>query len=163
MSLSPLCNLSLTPFYPFTFLFLFYLVLYLYFPSTVSAITGSDFGEEFILLPINGNHSESVFSDVSEGQYENETKMSTLNLCDCPPSNFIDRCRVMQEIYRLYVDNHRCVTVQGVRGTTCYYSPGSPAVLDALIDRWYCVILSTLSTLSTLLCSSFAILFLNII
>ena len=100
--------------------------------STVSAITGSDVGDEFILLPLNGNHSESVFDDVENLEcYDenvigfnvntniiNKTKSSsqTVNFCDCPPSNFIERGRVMQEIFRSFVDSHRCVTIQGARG-----------------------------------------------
>ena len=47
-----------------------------------------------------------------------EQRVQTVNFCDCPPSNFIERCRVMQEMYRHFVDNHRCVTLHGLKGKT---------------------------------------------
>ena len=104
----------------------------------MSAIRGSDVGDEFILLPLNSNHSESVFDDVEQLECDNENRVGlnentgrsinkitktkaksssqTVNFCDCPPSNFVERGRVMQEIFRSFVDAHRCVTIQGARG-----------------------------------------------
>jgi hypothetical protein len=84
--------------------------------STVSAIHGSNCGDEFILLPLNGNHSECVFDSSSVGGVVSEQRVQTVNFCDCPPSNFIERCRVMQEMYRHFVDHHRCVTLHGLKG-----------------------------------------------
>jgi hypothetical protein len=84
--------------------------------STVSAIHGSNCGDEFILLPLNGNHSECVFDSTSVGGVVSEQRIQTVNFCDCPPSNFIERCRVMQEMYRHFVDHHRCVTLHGLKG-----------------------------------------------
>lgn len=84
--------------------------------STVSAIHGSNCGDEFILLPLNGNHSECVFDSTSAGGIVSEQRVPTVNFCDCPPSNFIERCRVMQEMYRHFVDHHRCVTLHGLKG-----------------------------------------------
>ena len=94
-------------------------------------MTGNDFGDEFILLPLNGNHTESIFEDVEYGIYDNEniktntgtninnnikTISKTINLCDCPPSNFIERGRIMQEVFKYFVDCQKCVTIQGLRG-----------------------------------------------
>ena len=94
-------------------------------------MTGNDFGDEFILLPLNGNHTESIFEDVEYGIYDNEniktntgtninnnikTISKTINLCDCPPSNFIERGRIMQEVFKYFVDSQKCVTIQGLRG-----------------------------------------------
>jgi hypothetical protein len=93
---------------------------YLLFFSTVSAIRGADYIDEFILLPINGDHTECVFDKAQIGEHHNETK-STVNLCDCPPSNFMERPRVMQELYRHFVDNHRCITLKGSQGMFVVY------------------------------------------
>ena len=88
--------------------------------STISAIHGSNMGDEFILLPLNGNHSEIVFEDDILKEPITVTKNRTINFCDCPPSHFIERCRIMQEMFRHFVDNHRCVTLQGLRGRSYY-------------------------------------------
>lgn len=77
-------------------------------------------GDEFILLPLNGNHSEIVFEDDILKEPITVTKNRTINFCDCPPSHFIERCRIMQEMFRHFVDNHRCVTLQGLRGRSYY-------------------------------------------
>ena len=86
--------------------------------STVSAIHGSNRGEEFVLLPLNGNHTECVFQNVSKSSQTicQEKRSQTINFCDCPPSNFIERGRIMQEVFRHFVDSHRCVTLHGQRG-----------------------------------------------
>ena len=84
--------------------------------STVSAINDCDYADEFILLPLNGNHSETVFEDAIEGSYDYALKAPTINMCDFPPSNFIERGRVMQELFRHFVDSNRCVTLLGEKG-----------------------------------------------
>jgi hypothetical protein len=77
---------------------------------------GKETGLEFILLPLQGDHTECVFNKIEKGEYVNETKLQSINLSDCPPSNFVERSRTMQEIYRHFIDNHRCVTLKGVTG-----------------------------------------------
>jgi hypothetical protein len=105
----------------FTFLCVITIInRYLIVFSTVSAIRGSDYIDEFILLPINGDHTECVFDKTQIGEHNNETK-ATINLCDCPPSNFMERPRVMQELYRHFVDNHRCITLKGSQGMFLFY------------------------------------------